>query len=214
MNSLRATVRLLGYPSRPKLRELLRERREIGQVRAKSCLRGNNESRKKAAKTYIQSGRSLQATINQLGYNVSQRTIQNWGKKFYPKARKLNNSPIKFHSKRFSWETKTKAIYAMRQPNRSVISVAREYAVSRQTLYAWDKEIPNPCIDVPELVMTPPKRDKPAPEAPSRDATMDHRVKLACNRVEFLEKQVTALVLESEHLQKQIRRLQLPRTCL
>lgn len=38
----------------------------------------------------------------------------------------------------------------MRQPNRSVISVAREYAVSRQTLYAWDKEIPNPCINVPE----------------------------------------------------------------
>lgn len=54
----------------------------------------------------------------------------------------------------------------MRQPNRSVISVAREYSVSRQTLYAWDKEIPNPCINVPEPVMTtPPKRDKPAPEA-------------------------------------------------
>lgn len=97
LNSLRGTVRLLGYPSRPKLREWLRERRETGQVRVKSCLRGNNELRKKAAKTYIQSGRSLQATINQLGYNVSQRTIQNWVKKFYPKARKLNNCPIKFH---------------------------------------------------------------------------------------------------------------------
>jgi len=68
-------------------------------------LRGNNnnELRKKAAKTYIQSGRSLQTAINQFGYNVSQRTIQNWVKKFYPKARKLNNSPIKFHPKRFSW---------------------------------------------------------------------------------------------------------------
>lgn len=77
LNSLRGAVRLLGYPSRPKLREWLRERRETGQVRAKSCLRGNNESGKKAAKTFIQSGRSLQSTINQLGYNVSQRTIQN-----------------------------------------------------------------------------------------------------------------------------------------
>lgn len=80
LNSLRGTVRLLGYPSCLKLREWLRERRETGQDRAKSCLRGNNELRKKAAKTYIQSGHSLQAIINQLGYNVSQRTIQNWVK--------------------------------------------------------------------------------------------------------------------------------------
>lgn len=65
----------------------------------------------------------------------------------------------------------------MRQPNRSVISVAREYAVSRQTLYAWDKEIPNPCINVPEPVMTPPKRDKPAPEAPSRCQGMQRWIK-------------------------------------
>ena len=102
LNSLRGTVRLLGYPSGPKLQEWLRERRETGQVRAKSSLRRNNESRKKVVKTYTQSDRSLQATINQLGYNVSQRTIQNWVKKFFPKARKLNNSPIKVHSKRFS----------------------------------------------------------------------------------------------------------------
>lgn len=40
LNSLQVTVRLLGYPSRPKLREWLRERRETGQVRVKSCLRG------------------------------------------------------------------------------------------------------------------------------------------------------------------------------
>lgn len=132
LNSLRGTVRLLGYPSRTKLREWLREIRETGQVRAKSCLGGNNKLRKQAAKTYIPSGRTLQTAINQLGYNVSQRTIQNWVKKFYPKARKLNNSPIKFHPKRFSWETKIKAVYAMRQPNRSVISVAHEYAVSRK----------------------------------------------------------------------------------
>lgn len=92
--------------------------------------------------------------------------------------------------------------------------MAHEYAVSRQTLYAWDKEIPNPCIDVPEPVMKPPKRDKPAPEAPSRDATVDQRVRQACNRVEFLEKQVTAIVLESEQLQKQIRRLQLQKDVL
>lgn len=125
LNSLRGTVRLLGYPSRTKLREWLRERRETGQVRAKSCLRGNNnnELRKKAAKTYIQSGHSLQTAINQFGYNVSQRTIQNWVKKFYPKARKLNNSPIKFHPKRFSWETKIKAVYAMRHPPPSPLSV-------------------------------------------------------------------------------------------
>lgn len=63
----------------------------------------------------------------------------------------------------------------MRQPNRSVISVAREYAVSRQTLYAWDKEIANPCIDVPESVITPPKRDKPAPV--SSDCSSAHKTR-------------------------------------
>lgn len=102
----------------------------------------------------------------------------------------------------------------MRRPNRSVISVARKYAVSRQTLYVWDKEIPNPCIDVPEPVMTPPKREKPAREDSSRDAAVDQKVRQACNRVEFLEKQVTALVLESKQLQKQIRRLQLQKDVL
>lgn len=61
--------------------------------------------------------------------------------------------------------------------------------------------------------MKPPKRDKPAPEAHSRDATVDQKVRQA-NRVEFLEKQVTALVLESEQLQKQIRRLQLQKDVL
>lgn len=85
LNSLRGTVRLLGYPSRTKLREWLRERRETGQVRAKSCLRGNNELRKKVAKTYIQSERSLRTAINQLGYNVSQRTVQKWVKSFIRK---------------------------------------------------------------------------------------------------------------------------------
>lgn len=43
LNSLRGTVRLLGAPSRLKLQEWLQERREAGQVLAKSCLRGNNE---------------------------------------------------------------------------------------------------------------------------------------------------------------------------
>lgn len=44
--------------------------------------------------------------------------------------------------------------------------------------------------------------------------SVDQKARHACNRVEFLEKQVTALVLESEQLQKQIRRLQLQKDVL
>lgn len=81
----------------------------------------------------------------------------------------------------------------MRRPNRSVISVARKYAVSRQTLYAWDEEIPNPCIDVPEPVMTPPKREKPAREDSSRNAAVDQKVRQACNRVNFSKNKLQPL---------------------
>lgn len=70
----------------------------------------------------------------------------------------------------------------MRQSGRSVIGVARGYAVSRQTLYASDREVSNPRIDIPEPVMTPPKRDKPKPTASLRDVAADQRLMSACDR--------------------------------
>ena len=214
LKSVRGTIRALGYPSRPLLRQWIRERRETGRANAKSGKRGNPEQQKKAAKSYIQNGRNLALVVQQLGYTVTKRTVQRWVAKFYPQVRKLVSGPTNSTTKRFSWETKVKAVLTMRQTGRSVISVAREYKVSRTTLYAWNKEVPNPSINVPETVMTSPKREKPLSTVPTQNATVDQRFEQACKKVELLEKQVTSLVLESEHLQKQIRQLQLQKDVL
>lgn len=202
LRSQRETVRVLGYPSRNLLRQWLRERDKTGQAIAKH--RGDLELKKKAAKTYIEHRRDLSAVIDLLGHPVTRRTVQYWVQQFYPKARKLVSGQLKLQAKRYSWETKVRAVLAMRRSDRTVISVAREFSVSRQTLYAWNKEIPKPQIDVRESAMSPirkpPKATAVSPE------NEEQRFERACKRVEFLEKQVTRLALESEELQKQIRR--------
>ena len=210
LRSQRETVRVLGYPSRNLLRQWLRERDKTGQAIAKH--RGDLELKKKAAKTYIEHRRDLSAVIDLLGHPVTRRTVQYWVQQFYPKARKLVSGQLKLQAKRYSWETKVRAVLAMRRSDRTVMSVAREFSVSRQTLYAWDKEIPKPQIDVPEPAMSPirkpPKATAVSPE------NEEQRFERACKRVEFLEKQVTRLALESEELQKQIRHLQLQKDVL
>lgn len=140
------------------------------------------------AKVYIQKGRILSLALQQLGHTVTRRTIQEWVKASYPQARKLVNSPIRLRAKQYSWETKVKAVFAMRQPDRTVISVAREYDVCRQTLYAWDKEIPKPQLNRQEPVMSPPKREESAPVVPVQETTMNQRFEQASERLEFLEK--------------------------
>ena len=57
-------------------------------------------------------------------------------------------------------------------------------------------------------IRKPPKATAVSPE------NEEQRFERACKRVEFLEKQVTRLALESEELQKQIRHLQLQKDVL
>ena len=209
LKSINGTVRTLGYPARVILRQWIRERNATGKVTPKRGRGGTDPNlKKKVAKVYIQKGRNLSLALQQLGHTVTRRTIQEWVKASYPQARKLVNSPIRLRAKQYSWETKVKAVFAMRQPDRTVISVAREYDVCRQTLYAWDKEIPKPQLNRQEPVMSPPKREESAPVVPVQETTMNQRFEQASERLEFLEKQVTSLVLESKQLQEQIYRLQ------
>jgi transposase-like protein len=84
----------------------------------------------------------------------------------------------------------------MRRSDRPVISVAREFSVSHQTLYAWDKEIPKPHINILELAILL-IRKSPKATAVSQ-GTEEQRLERACKRVEFLEKQVTRHALEFE----------------
>ena len=216
LKSIRGTIRVLGYPSRNLLTCWIRQRNKTGKATAKRGKRRskNLEQKKKAIRDYIRNGKNLSLLFQQLGYTVTKRTVRRWVKQFYPQARKLVGSPIKLRKKHFSWETKVRAVLAMRQPGRSVISVAREFEVSRYTLYAWNKEIPNPSIDLAEPVMTQPKREHPISTASLQNATQDQRLEHACKKVELLEKQVTTLVLEAEQLQKQIHRLRLQKDVL
>lgn len=214
LKSIRGTIRILGYPSRTILHRWIRERRETGKVSAKRYKRRDLEQKKNAARSYIQNGRNLSQVFQQLGYTVTKRTVQRWVKKFYPQASKHIISSIKMRKKPFPLETKVRAVLAMRQPGRSVISVAREFEVSRQTLYAWDKEIPNPSNIVAEPVMTQPKREHHISTAPLQKITEEQRLERACKKVELLESQVTTLELEAEQLQKQIQRLRLQKDVL
>lgn len=212
LRSIRATIRVLGYPSRNILRQWVREKNKTGTVIEHRRQRRNLKLKKKAAKVYLDHNRDLSAVIKLIGYSVSRRTVQHWVQQFYPKARKLVGGQIKRAVKQFSWESKVKAVLAMRQPERTVISVAREYAVSRQTLYAWDKEIPQTPISVQEVTMT--VKQKSIHMKSSLQEMEDQQIERACKRIELLNQQVTNLALESEKLQKQIYQLQLQNSVL
>lgn len=214
LGSVRGTIRALGYPSRNLLRRWVNERKEFGKLTVKTNSRGtDDQQKKKAAQAYLRHGRNLEAAIKVVGHTVTKRTVQRWVQRVYPEARKLVFSPPGRNTRRYSWETKVKAVLAMRRHERSIVSVAREYGVSRPTLYAWNKEVPHTPSDVPETAMTlkhePPRKAEPPPEE-----TAEHRFERACQRVKDLEKQVTLLAQESEELRKQIRRLQLHKDVL
>ena len=143
-HSIQKVQLILGYPSRTLFKQWLKERRETGGVIAKKGGNRegivNKEKQRKVAKFYLQNGRNLALTLDELGYTVSPKTIQRWCKRYFPEEFLSLHSHHAFPTVRYSDEFKNKAVLAMREKGRTVISVAEEFGVSRQTLYAWNKE--------------------------------------------------------------------------
>lgn len=98
------------------------------------------EEQKKAVKIYLYHGCNLALTRKELGISISSATIRKWRQRFFPRKAgdaRLSNSS----TKRYSDNIKNQAVLAMREKGRSIISVSREFGVSRQTLYAWEREL-------------------------------------------------------------------------
>lgn len=72
-------------------------------------------------------------------------------KEYFPEL-KTRIKPLKYKKPiEYSLELKTKAIQAMRQKERIVISISREFRVSRKILYDWNREMASSFGDVPMI---------------------------------------------------------------
>lgn len=131
-------------------------------------------------------------------------------KEYFPEL-KTRIKPIEHKEPiEYSLELKTKAIQAMRQKKRSVISISREFGVSRKTLYDWNREMASSFGDVPMIR----KRSRNPCSIKSTEQASNKELEQALKKVEDLEKLVTDLAFESETLQKEIYQLKLQKDVL
>ncbi len=80
---VRTTIRELGYPSRPMLRQWYREYQKNGDFISKTSTRKrrpkySEEQMKDAVDFYLEHGRNLNYTISSLGYPKSHSTLSQW----------------------------------------------------------------------------------------------------------------------------------------
>ena len=98
----------------------------------------------------------------------------------------------------------------MRKKGRSVISVSREFGVSRQTLYAWERELTVAVRSEGGLQMVQRKKKEDSHVATEEESKLAKTLK----KVADLERQVTFLAKESELLEQQIFQLKLQKDVL
>lgn len=153
LHSLRKVIKVLGYPSKDILRGWVKQKRLTGQAFPKNKwnLKNIEQQRKVAVLSFIKHNHNIALTLKDLGYKVSSATLYRWMNENFPEL-KTRIKPIEHKEPiEYSLELKTKAIQAMRQKERSVISISREFGVSRKTLYDWDKEMASSFGDVPMI---------------------------------------------------------------
>lgn len=212
LHSLRKVIKVLGYPSKDILRGWVKQKRLTGQAFPKNKwnLKNIEQQRKVAVLSFIKHNHNIALTLKDLGYKVSSATLYRWMNENFPEL-KTRIKPIEHKEPiEYSLELKTKAIQAMRQKERSVISISREFGVSRKTLYDWDKEMASSFGDVPMIR----KRSRSPYRTKSTEQDSNEELTHALKKVEDLEKLVTDLALESEALQKEIYQLKLQKDVL
>ena len=212
LGSMNKVTFLLGYPSRKTLRGWLAEKKQTGKVIPKNGAGRKGllplEDKKKAAKIYLHHGGNRALTCKKLGISVTSRTLQRWCNRFFPKKKKVCFSNAKAGS--YSIDIKSQAVLAMRQRGRTVISVAREFGVSRPTLYAWEQELAILTNLEGGQRMAQRKKKDTSYVASAEKPKLDK----ALAKIADLERQVTFLASESDLLQKQILQLKLQKDVL
>lgn len=150
LHSLRKVIKVLGYPSKDILQSWVKEKRLTGQMFPKNKwkVKDIERQRKPAIVGFIKHNNNMALTLKDLGYKVSSATLYRWMNEYFPEL-KTQITPLEYKKPiEYSLELKTKAIQAMRQKERSVISISREFGVSRKTLYDWDREMASSSGDV------------------------------------------------------------------
>lgn len=212
--TVRGTCRILCYPSIPVLRKWIKEYTETGRVRTVAWRKHTKAQKRKAIHTVLKNGGNVKKTVKELGYpSVTQLRL--WLKQYlekHPDALQPSRSTAKYRANRveYSMDIKMQAVSEFRHSKSSAIAIARKFGISRQTLYAWDKEFPMPQVEQSMQTMAPPKKHKRKTTNSNSATDLD----AALEKVAELEKQVTMLVNESEDLQKQIYHLKLQKDVL
>lgn len=236
LGSERKSIRVLGYPDRATLRSWIREYRLSGKVEPKNGSgrkhRFDLAQQKQAVQYYLSHGRNITQTLRALGYPGSQVTLRTWIRTHAPKAMrdKVRTVPQVKHSE----EIRMEAVAKYRQKKSTAIAIAREYGVTRTTLYAWVKEFPLPVARDESLEPMPSKKrstvisksskvtEKVAlssklktPDTTSAsELSVAERLKKALAQVAKLERQVNMLSTEAQTLQEDVYKLQMQKDVL
>lgn len=212
IHSIRKVVKLLGYTFKAQLELWLKEKRLTGQVIPKNKwpTADIQALRQEAVRCFVKHHRNYSATLNELGYAVNRATLYRWQKQYFPELREKTLVEGSTQSIQHSLEVKKQAVKAIRSPGRSVIHIAREFGVSRKTLYDWDQELAS---TVGGLSMIR-KRSRGTSGDKKVLSADDSSLKQAFKKVDELEKLVNQLAAESEVLHEEIDQLRLQKDVL
>ena len=156
IGSQKKTRLILGYPSGRTMKLWVREFRQHGRVEPKNMSgkqsKFTSEQKQIAIERALLNNGNISRTVRELGY-PSRTCLKNWltaYEKKHPDCVKLAQHPYLAPS---GWTKQDKmvAVRELRRKKRTAISIAREYGVSRVTLYAWAKEYSLP-LDQPEPI--------------------------------------------------------------
>jgi len=186
-HSSATTIRELGYPSRKALYRWYQEYERSGELHREYRQMPKYSPRQKdqAVEYYFEHGRSLSGAVRALGY-PSRTLLAQWIDELRPGARKV---PIKAgRAVSFSEEHKCRAVIELCSRDGSAESVATTVGVSRETLYAWRKEL------LDEGGPSVMRKKKSSVSSEERDELI--------RQVESLQKQIHKLQLEHDILTK------------
>ena len=213
IHSLRRVCIILGYPSKNTLEKWIKCLKTTGSIKSLLISKGRRYSEEqilKAVRHCLTQGVSREQAIRDLGY-PSRVLLTKWIQRYEPQVIKKTYTPVPPYSQK----TKLAAVRAfrMRTKTQTVISIARKFGISRQTLYAWDREFPRPALEEQENIMPPHKEKKD--DSSSREELPDQeRFDQALDKVHELEKQVEGLSMDAEKLQREIAHLKMQKDIL
>ena len=202
LGSMPKVILTLGYPTRRCLYQWIKNYEETGEIKVARHGRApqfTQEQIDTAINYYLRNGRSATQTIQALGY-PGIVTFRKWVRKYVDKS-SIPHAPTITHSE----ETKLAAVKLMRNPRRSVIQIARQFGVTRTTLYAWEREYPSISSKSIKVRTRIAEKTKSLSKDPLAEAMA---------KVSELDKQVSALELDAKQLQKEVEKLRMQKDIL